>query len=110
MSFLSVLKSIGHVLQVGVADAAPLAPVIGLIPTVGPIAETILSAITAIEGLIKNPGTGAQKKAVVVSIVNTVHPGLDQAKLSDMIDSVVGGLNALTTVLGGVPAPVVQAP
>ena len=107
MSFGNVLKSIGHVLGVVVNDAAAAAPLISLIPGVDPAAATVIKSIFALEQLIPLPGNGPQKKANVVSIVNAVHPGLDQAKLSASIDKVVTLLNSLDAALNelGIAAP-----
>jgi hypothetical protein len=95
MSFLSILKSIGHAAQTVVADVAPFAPVIGAIPTVGPVFQTVFEAIVAVEQLIGSPGAGAAKKAVVTQIVNANHPNVDAANLSASIDNVVQALNLL---------------
>jgi hypothetical protein len=105
MSFLSVLKSIGHVFGAVATAATPLEPLIGAIPVAGPIADTVLSAITAAEGLVTTASQGAAKKAVVTAVVNAQHPGVDQSALSTTIDQVVAAMNALSTALASIPAP-----
>ena len=95
MSFLSVLKSIGHVLSVGVADASKFSPAISAIPVAGPLITTVLGAVTAVEGLIPQSGAGAAKKAAVTAITNAAVPGVDASALSTLIDQVVAGLNTL---------------
>lgn len=104
MSFLSVLKAIGHaivgVTQVGVA----LEPIINAVPVIGPIATTILSAVNAAEGLINVASSGPVKKSVVTAIVNAQHPGVDAGSLSAKIDQVVAAMNALASALAVDPA------
>ncbi len=104
MSFLSVLKTIGHVFVTGTAVATSVEPLIGAIPVAGPIAVTILNAITAAEGLITTAANGAVKKQVVTAVVNAQHPGVDQSHLSTTIDQVVAAMNALAAALASVPA------
>jgi hypothetical protein len=108
MSFLSVLKSIGHVFQVGTAIVAPIEPIIAAIPGVGQVFNTVFSAIVGIEQLIGTPGTGAQKKQIVTQVVNTVHSGIDPAVLSNAIDALVSALNAIQAA--GVKLPGALAP
>jgi hypothetical protein len=105
MSFLSVLKSIGHGLLTGINDAQQFTPFISAIPAFGPAATTILNSVVAVEGLVTKSGTGAQKKAAATAIVNAVHPGIDPAALSATIDAVVAGLNALSRALSAAPVP-----
>ena len=104
MSFLSVLKSIAHVITGVTAVATPLEPIISAIPVAGPIAVTILGAITAAEGLITTASTGAVKKSVVTAVVNAQHPGVDANSLSAAIDKIVAAMNALNAALASVPA------
>lgn len=98
MSFLSVLKSIGHV----VSYAAPFSPIISAVPVVGTVASTAINAITAVE---QTGATGTAKKAAVTSLVNSVHPGLDQTNLNEAIDGIVAGFNLIEQALGKLPAP-----
>lgn len=100
MSFLSVLKTIGHVLGGAATAATPLAPLIGAIPVAGPLAVTILGAITAVENLITSASSGPVKKSVVTAIVNANHPGVDPTSLAATIDKIVAALNALALALG----------
>jgi hypothetical protein len=112
---MSWLTTLGHYLKVGITDAAnlaaPIMPLVSLIPGVGTIAATVFGGITAVEQLISPAGSGAAKKATVLQIVNAVHPGLNQTVLGDSIDAIVSALNALETALAKVPAaPVAPAP
>jgi hypothetical protein len=96
MSFLSVLKTIGHVLQVGVTDAKPFLPIVAsVVPGAAPIVTTVLGAIGAAESLIPQEGAGAVKKSVVTTITNAAAPGIDQTTLSSATDEIVAALNKL---------------
>jgi hypothetical protein len=94
VSFLSVLKDIGHVVT---KDIVPLAPDLGMIPVAGPLITTVLGAVVAVEGLISKSSSGTAKKAAVTGIVNAAVPGVDSAQLSTVIDQVVASLNGLAT-------------
>jgi hypothetical protein len=96
MSFLSVLGSIGHVVKTGVADVMPFEPAIAAIPVAGGPIVAVLSAITAVEGIVSKSGAGTAKKAAVTAVVNAAAPGIDPAALSTSIDQIVAALNALT--------------
>ena len=104
MSFLSVLKTIGHAIVGVVNVGTTLEPIINAIPVLGPIATTIFSAVSAAEGLINVASTGPVKKSVVTAIVNAQHPGVDPTSLSAKIDEVVAAMNALAVALGTEPA------
>lgn len=99
MSFVSVLKAIGHGIGVVVADAVPLEPAIGSIPVVGAPADLVINAIAAVEKLIPGSGNGAAKKAAVTSIVSATNPTVDAATLSTTIDDVVAAFNAISTAV-----------
>lgn len=101
MSFLSVLKTIGADIGIGAKFAAPI---VSLVPGIGTIAGTVLNSIVAVEQLITNSGTGTQKKQAVTTIVNAVHPGINQNDLSTIIDGIVSALNGLADALGKAPA------
>ena len=94
MSFLPILKDIGHVFETGIGEASKLSGVISLIPG-GSLINTVVSSITAVEQLIPATGAGAAKKAAVTTIVNAAQPGIDQSKLSAVIDQIVAALNSL---------------
>ncbi len=100
MSFLSVLKTIGHVIGGLPAAVAPLNPLIAAIPVAGPLAVTILGAVAAAENLVQAANSGPVKKSIVTAIVNANHPGTDQATLSTTIDKIVAAMNALSVALG----------
>lgn len=110
MSFLSVLKSIGHVVTGVAATATAFSPAIGAVPVAGPIAVTILGAITAAEGLITTASQGAAKKAVVTAVVNAQHTDVNQTQLSATIDAIVAAMNALQASLAGAPVAPAVAP
>lgn len=99
MSFISVLKSIGHVFKTGVGVADQLAPEIAAIPVAGAPIVAVLGAITAMEQLIPQSGAGAAKKQAVTTVVNAASPGIDPATLSTAIDQIVAAFNAIDTVI-----------
>jgi len=96
MSFLSVLKSIGHVVATGAADMAPFEPAIAAIPVAGAPIATVIGAITAVEGLVPHAGAGPAKKAAVTSVVTAAIPTIDPVALSSAIDQIVTALNAMS--------------
>ena len=111
MSFLSVLKTIGHDVAKGLTVASSVgalaAPVISMTP-IGPIYNTVLNAITIAEQAIPQSGAGGVKKDAVIAMVNALHPGLNQAQLSAAVDAVVASLNAIAGAVssaGSAPAP-----
>lgn len=103
MSFMSVLKTIGHDFGIGVAVATKLEPVIGEIPVVGAPINLVLNAITAVEQLVPTAGAGAAKKSAVTTLVNA-STTIDPAVLSAVIDDVVSALNALAAAGAKLPA------
>ena len=98
MSFLSILKDIGKGFEVGVGEASKLSGVISLIPG-GSLVNTVISSITAVEQLIPGTAQGTAKKAAVTTIVNAAQPGVDQSKLSAVIDQIVAALNSLASAV-----------
>lgn len=102
MSFLSVLKSIGHAVKTAVTDIEPYQGLLAAVPGFGPL---ILSAVTAAEQLVTTASSGAVKKAIVTQIVNTVQPGIPPDSLSGIIDQVVAGLKMLDAALAKLPPP-----
>ena len=114
MSFLSVIKNIGHIVVTGEAIIAPLAPLIeSVVPAKeGNIFATVLQGIMIAEQLVgptSVTNTGAQKKTLALAVVNAVHPGLDQTALGTAVDGLVAALNQITTAAEAVPAPVAPA-
>jgi hypothetical protein len=103
MSFLSILKSIGHALGTVAGDIAPFSGAIAAIPVGGPIAATILNAIGVAEQTL-GAGAGAAKKAAATATVNAAAPGLNQATLSAVIDNTVAALNAIQAAMKTLPA------
>ena len=104
-SFLSALKSIGHVFGKVVTVADKLDPLISAIPVFGPIAVAVLNAITTVEGLIPTTGSGAAKKAIVTSAVNAQVPGINSMVLSSAIDAIVAAFNDLQTAVIALDPP-----
>lgn len=78
-----------------IAQQPQVAAVIGSIPTVGPMVNTIIGSIMAIEKLIPQNGQGPAKKTVVTAIVNATQPNIPAANLSASIDGFVAALNKL---------------
>lgn len=107
MSFLSGLESVGKYILKGSLVATkvigPAEPLIAMIPGVGTIATTVINAIGTLENLVPQDGAGAAKKTAIIAIINAIHPGLDQVKLSADIDEIVKVLNMLSGILGGMP-------
>jgi hypothetical protein len=97
MSFLSVLKSIGHGIETGISDAQALSPVLSVIPVIGAPAVLALNAITAVEKLLPSTGNGAAKKAAVTALVTAAAPQIPATTVSSSIDAIVAALNALKT-------------
>lgn len=95
MSFKSVLSKIGHVVMIGERTVAPLAPAIEAVPVVGTVFGIAFNAIALAEQLFSSANSGAKKKDLVVTVVNAVHPGLDQDKLGADIDALVAILNLM---------------
>ena len=97
MSFLSVLKTIGKDVVKTLTVAEPFAAAAASFIPGGSIAATVLNSIVAAEQLVTTPGAGAQKMSIVMSIINTVHPGLNQITVSNAVDGIVAALNLLST-------------
>ena len=105
MSFLSIVRGIGHGISVGVAAAQPLEPLIGSIPVVGAPVNAVLGAITGIEQLFPQSGMGAAKKTAVTALVSAAVPSVTAApNLSTIIDELVAALNALSAAAAKLPA------
>lgn len=107
MSFLSVLKTIGQDVVKGLTVAEPFVAVAASFIPGGSIAATVLNSVVAAEQLVTTANSGTQKKAIVMSIINTVQPGLNQTSVSSAVDSIVAALNLLATAT--TPAPVAPA-
>lgn len=95
MSFLSILKTIGADIGIGVKAVTPFAPAIETIPGFGSIFGLVFNAVVAVEGLVQTPGTGTLKKSAVTSIVQAAAPSTDPQALSPVIDGIVAALNGL---------------
>jgi hypothetical protein len=95
MSFLSILKEIGKVI-VGVE---PFTPVVSAIPVVGPAASAVINAIYTAEQAIIAPKQGAAKKVVATAIVGASGTTATAETISQVIDEVVAGLNAVNAAL-----------
>jgi hypothetical protein len=94
MGFLSVLKKVGHGLQVGVAIADKAAPFAGLIPGFGGTFITVLNVIHSMETAVGD-GNGPAKKAAAMGILTALLPGMKPEVLSQVIDALVSSLNAV---------------
>lgn len=106
MSFLSILKTIGTDVEKGVAVATPFISVAASFIPGGSIASTVLSSVVAAEQLVTTPSSGTQKKSIVTSIINTIHPGLNQTTVSNAVDGIVAALNLLSDSVSAPPAAV----
>lgn len=95
MSFLSVIKTIGTDIGIGVKAVAPLAPTLEAIPGFGSIFGLVFNAVVAVEGLIQAPGSGTAKKTAASSIVTGALPAIDPAALAELIDAIVAILNTM---------------
>ena len=104
MSFLSVLKKIETEIEKGLGLASPFLPLIASVVPGGALITTIFNGVIMAETLITQPGAGAQKKALVTSLINQLHPGINPAVLSPAIDGVVALLNDLSAATAAVPA------
>lgn len=111
MSFLHILKVIGHELDVAVMDAAPFEPLIAKVPSFGPMAATALGAVIAVEKLIPGSLMGSAKKTAALAIVSGAHPhaplsaaasGPDAERL---IEAIVLALNTFAGELAKLDAP-----
>lgn len=101
MSFLSVLKHVGRDLEtvLGVIgqvelDAVPI--VTALDPPMGGLLAAVAASTSLAEKLIVGEKRGAEKKAAVTGFLTPALPGVPPAAISQLIDSFVGVMNALT--------------
>lgn len=101
-TFLSAVKKIFHVAEVGAAVVTPFAPQLEAIPGFGSIFGIVYEGILVAEQLVTTPSSGPAKKAVATSITNAMAPGLDPAAISNAIDLIVQALNHLKVAA---PAP-----
>lgn len=104
MSFGSILGSIAHGLEVGIADALPFVGIAAKLPFIGAPAQTIFTVMNFVEGLLTASGSGATRKVLAIQLINAVHPGLDQAALGSVIDGIVAGVKMIEEQLGKLPA------
>jgi hypothetical protein len=111
MSFFSSLVN-GLKKALGVAEAfAPIG--INIAETINPavkvVGDSILTGISLAEA-VAAPSSGPQKLTAATAFVNSVHPGLDQTKLTSVINDAVAALNLLTAALGKAPVPPATPP
>lgn len=110
MNFLSVLKAIGHGLEVGVADATTptMVSLVSAVPGFGTEAGLLLKAIGTVESLVPVSKAGAAKKVAVTALVTAAAPALAApaaaATLSKQIDAIVAHLNGLQAALSAIEA------
>lgn len=103
MSFLSVLKSIGHGVQTGLGIEQQFAPIVAAVPG-GGVVNTVVSAILSLEQLFPHSGVGPAKAQLVTAAVAAVSPGIDQIVLQSSIDKIVAAFNALQNAAATKPA------
>jgi hypothetical protein len=117
-NFLAVLKTVGHVLEVGTQDAAKYDAVIGAIPVYGPLAVAALNGVVAAEKILPDLTPSAVKKNVAIAIATAGAPGLQKLGLAPtgvaaapaptaVTGPFTGGINAPARVN---PAPAAAAP
>lgn len=94
MSFLSVLKKIGHGVEVGEKIIEPFEPVLAVVPGFGPVFDLVFHGIQLAEQLV-GPDNGPTKKDLVLKLVNSRWPNLPQAALGGAVDVLVAALNQL---------------
>lgn len=89
MSFLSVLHGINSAIS-GVASVeAKIDPIVRVIPVFGPYASVLFKTITVLEELRSPTTKGVDLKPVAISLINVIHPGIDQTKLAAHIDEAI---------------------
>lgn len=115
MSFLSVLKTIGKDIGIGVQAVTSAAPVVvpvlsAINPAAGAIFLTAMQAIASAEALIPVSKSGTAKKAVAATIITANHPNIDPSQASALIDTIVGALNTLQKLMETIPTTAGQKP
>ena len=115
MSFISVLKAIGHDFKKGLDFVLPWAAgagevAIGLFaPQLGPLFNKTVTAVMLAEqnaaAIGKQDGTGAQKLAAVVQLIGPlISQGLEDAGRSKDDAAVQAYINAVVQILNAAPA------
>src|SRR5271154_6327990 len=99
MSFLSVLKKIGHGIEVGLQVASPFIGIASSFVPGGSLAFTVLNSISGVEQVLIGPGNGAQKQAAAIALINQAHPGLNQAQLTSAVNAFGLAMNTLATAV-----------
>lgn len=119
ISFLSVLKTVGHGIVTATQVADKAAPLLEKLPgAYGPLAGTLLDTVVAVEKMVPASGAGAAKKSIAQTVIGVLAPEAVKAmpsgnapvgspsppeSLSGIIDDVVTGLNQVNTALGKLP-------
>jgi hypothetical protein len=117
MSFVSFLKHVGHDFKVGLEYILPYAATAGeagvaifapgLSPMFNSTVTTVIMAEQKAAALGKQDGTGAQKMADVLQLMEAViTQGLADAGMSNKQQDVVNYINSVVTILNTIPAPV----
>ena len=115
MSFISVLKKIGQEFKKGLEAILPYAATMGetaisvFAPALGPMFNSTVSAVVLAEqkfaALGKQSGTGAQKLADVLQLMEPViAQGLADAGKPNDTAAVTSYINSVVTVLNATPA------
>ncbi len=102
--FLAVMGKVGHVFMAGAPIAQKASPLIALIPTFGPLINTAIAVIVTVEQAITAPGSGAQKSAIAVPVISTMHPEVDPAVIQAVINGLVQMFNEIAALEGKPPA------
>ncbi len=117
MSFISVLKAIGHGFKKGLDFVLPWAEGAGRVavglfaPSLGPLYNSTVMAVALAEqkyvALGQQSGSGAQKLADVLQLMEPViAAGLADAGKEHDQAAVIAYINSVVTVLNAAPAPV----
>ncbi len=115
MSFLSVLKTIGHVFDKVVGINTQLTPIIDAVPG-GAAFEVIFNTVVSVEQMIagvlganvpSTPALSAAKKAMAVAVIaaNPATASMAPETVSTGVDQVVANLNALQATQARIAAP-----
>lgn len=110
MSFISILKGIGHGFETVTNVAIASEPLISVIPVIGPEAIAVINVMAAVENLLPGSKQGSLKKSIATQILSTNNPSIDSNQLSSSIDEISSLVNQLNAALAKLspPAPAVK--
>lgn len=103
MSFLSVLKSIGHGVQTGLGVEQQFAPIVAAVPG-GSVVNTVVYAILSLEQLFPHSGLGPAKSQLVTAAAIAAAPGIDPGAVQASVSQIVAAFNALQNAAASKPA------